>query len=88
MENVDPTRSPSMESWEDVSVNTPVDDGTLAGRRKDRDLRATIHVERGLHLGRTNKEVTKFQLPSQVCSHLPPFLHMFLPTLQFLPSYR
>lgn len=71
MENVDPTRSPSMESWEDVSVNTPVDDGTLAGRRKDRDLRATIHVERGLHLGRTNKEVTKFQLPSQPIIYEP-----------------
>ncbi|PVH85112.1 hypothetical protein DL98DRAFT_558090 [Cadophora sp. DSE1049] len=71
MENVDPTRSPSMESWEDVSVNTPIDDGTLMGRRKDRDLRATIHVERGLHLGRANKEVTKFQLPSQPIVYEP-----------------
>ncbi|KAK0113136.1 SNF1-interacting protein [Cadophora gregata] len=71
MENVDPTRSPSMESWEDVSVNTPIDDGTLTGRRKDRDLRATIHVERGLHLGRANKEVTKFQLPSQPIVYEP-----------------
>lgn len=66
MENDDTTRSPSMESWEDVSLNTPIDDGTLSGRHKDRDLRATIHVERGLHLGRANKEVTKFQLPSKV----------------------
>jgi hypothetical protein len=65
MENDDPLRSPSMESWEDISVNTPIDDGTLGGRRKERDLRAAIHVERGLHIGRTGKEVTKFQLPSQ-----------------------
>lgn len=72
MEHDDPTRSPSMESWEDVSVNTPIDDGTLSGRtRKDRDLRAMIHVERGLHLGKANKEVTKFQLPSHPVVYEP-----------------
>lgn len=72
MENDDPARSPSQESWEDVSVNTPIDDGTLTGRsRKDRDLRATIHVERRLPLGRANKEVTKFQLPSQPIVYEP-----------------
>jgi hypothetical protein len=72
MEFDDPTRSPSMESWEDVSVNTPIDDGTLSGRtRKDRDLRAMIHVERGLHLGKASKEVTKFQLPSQAVIYEP-----------------
>lgn len=72
MENEDPMRSPSMESWEDVSVNTPIDDGTLTGRtRKDRDLRATIHIERGLHLGRGPKEVTKFQLPSHPVIYEP-----------------
>lgn len=73
MEHDDPTRSPSMESWEDVSMNTPIDDGTLYGRsrsRKDRELRASIHVERGLHLGR-NKEVTKFQLPSKPIVYEP-----------------
>jgi hypothetical protein len=73
MENEDPTRSPSMESWEDVSVNTPIDDGTLGGRsRKHQDLRATIPVERGLRLGRANKEVTKFQLPSHPVVYEPP----------------
>lgn len=72
MEHDDPTRSPSMESWEDVSVNTPIDDGTLSGRtRKDRDLRAMIHVERGLHLGKASKEVTKFQLPSHPVVYEP-----------------
>lgn len=66
MENEDPTRSPSMESWEDISMNTPIDDGTLSGRvRRNRDLRTSIHVEAGLHLGRRNKEITKIQLPSQ-----------------------
>jgi hypothetical protein len=73
MENEDPTRSPSMESWEDVSVNTPIDDGTATGRsRKHQDLRATIHVERGLHLGKAHKEIAKFQLPSQPVVYEPP----------------
>lgn len=72
MESDDPTRSPSMESWEDVSVNTPIDDGTASGRnRRDRDMRTSIHVERGLNIGRTNKEVTKFQLPSQPIVYEP-----------------
>lgn len=72
MEKEDPTRSPSMESWEDVSMNTPVDDGTASGRsRRARDLRTAIHVERGLQLGRTNKEVTKFQLPSKPVVYEP-----------------
>ena len=73
MEHDDPTRSPSMESWEDVDVNTPIDDGTIAGRsRKDKDLRATIHVEKGLHhLGKPHKEVTKIQLPSHPVIYEP-----------------
>lgn len=72
MEDDDPTQSPSMESWEDVSVNTPIDNATLTGRsHRDRDLRATIHVERQLQLGRANKEVTKFQLPSKPVIYEP-----------------
>ncbi|KAH6681625.1 hypothetical protein B0J14DRAFT_469321 [Halenospora varia] len=72
MESEDPARSPSMESWEDVDVNTPVDDGTVSGRaRKDRDFRTAIHVERGLHLGRAHKDVTKIQLPSQPVIYEP-----------------
>ncbi|KAL3428428.1 PH domain-containing protein [Phlyctema vagabunda] len=71
MEDEDPTRSPSMESWEDVSMNTPVDDGTAAGRSR-KDVRALIHVERGVQLGRSHKEVTKFQLPSQPIIYEPP----------------
>jgi hypothetical protein len=71
LETEDATRSPSMESWEDISVNTPIDDGTPTGRRKERDLRTTIHVERGLQIGKTGKEVTKFQLPSQPVIYEP-----------------
>ncbi|KAF7879595.1 hypothetical protein EAF04_000790 [Stromatinia cepivora] len=75
MEHEDPTRSPSMESWEDVDVNTPVDDGTIMGHshsRKDRDLRASFHVERTLNFNRKGKEVQKFQLPSQPVIYEPP----------------
>jgi len=75
MEHDDPTRSPSMESWEDVDVNTPIDDGTLHGRRKyshhHHDLRTSIHVERGIHLGKARKEIAKFQLPSQPIVYEP-----------------
>ncbi|EHK99257.1 putative protein SIP3 [Glarea lozoyensis 74030] len=72
MENEDPSRSPSMESWEDVSMNTPIDDGTPSGRARKghHDLRTSLHVERSLHLGR-NKEVAKFQLPSQPVVYEP-----------------
>jgi hypothetical protein len=72
MEDEDPSRSPSMESWEDVSMNTPIDDGTPFGRARKghNDLRTSLHVERSLHLGR-NKEVTKFQLPSQPVVYEP-----------------
>ena len=68
METDDPTRSPSLESWEDVDVNTPIDDGTVGGRSRNhnhRDLKHTIHVERGIHGNKTRKDVTKFQLPTE-----------------------
>jgi hypothetical protein len=84
MEYDDPTRSPSMESWEDVDVNTPIDDGTLHGRRKHHhDLRASIHVERGVHLGRTRKEGAKIQLPSQPVIYEPPNMHRKVVERQF-----
>jgi hypothetical protein len=72
MENKEPSRTPSTESWEDISASTPVDDGTVTGRvRRDRDLRAMVYVDRGLHLGRRKKEVTKFHLPSTPVEYEP-----------------
>jgi hypothetical protein len=71
IETEDPSQSPSIESWEDISVNTPIDDGTSSGQRRERDLRATIHVERGLQLGRSGKELAKFQLPSHPVVYEP-----------------
>ena len=71
MEKEDILRSPSMESWEDVSVNTPIDDGTIGGRSR-KDLKQSLHVERGHNLGRSRKEGNKFQLPSQPVVYEPP----------------
>jgi hypothetical protein len=74
METDDPTKSPSLESWEDVDVNTPIDDGTVGGRSRHhnhRDLKHSIHVERGLQLGQARKEVTKFQLPTHPVVYEP-----------------
>jgi len=72
MEHDDPTRSPSMESWEDVDVNTPIDDGTIAGRtRHHRDLRHAVHIDKGLHVGRMRKDVAAFHLPSHPVIYEP-----------------
>lgn len=72
LETEDPSRSPSMESWEAISRDTPVDNGAPVlghANRQGQDLRATIHVERGLQSG--TKEVTKFQLPSHPVIYEP-----------------
>ena len=84
MEYDDPTRSPSMESWEDVDVNTPIDDGTLHGRRKHHhDLKTSIHVERGFRHGGAHKEGAKIQLPSQPIVYEPPNMHRKVIERQF-----
>jgi len=72
METDDPSRSPSMQSWEDVDVNTPVDDGTVSGRtQQHRDLRHMIHVDKGVHVGRPRKDVAAFHLPSHPVLYEP-----------------
>lgn len=64
-------RSPSMESWEDVSVSTPVDERWTEERVR-KDSRHHIHVvERGLHVARARKDAGKFQLPSQPVVYEP-----------------
>lgn len=75
LETDDPNKSPSMESWEDISVNTPVDNGTLGGRkdlRKERTLKSTFRVEHGLHSVGEKDHITKFQLPSKAIVYEPP----------------
>jgi hypothetical protein len=71
LEEEERTGTPNSESWEDIPANTPIDDGTVAGRiRKDRHMRPTFHVEKGLHLG-GNKGITKFHLPSSPVEYEP-----------------
>ncbi|KAL9114317.1 MAG: hypothetical protein Q9227_001739 [Pyrenula ochraceoflavens] len=79
MEQETGDRSPSLESWEDVSLNTPVDDGTSFGRRpssrRANDLKAPVHVDRTLdnHRGKGSlaQQVAKFKLPSQPVEYVP-----------------
>ncbi|KAK0722888.1 hypothetical protein B0T26DRAFT_852082 [Lasiosphaeria miniovina] len=61
-------RSPSVESWEEVSANTPIDDGTPSGRpvmRRVEDLK--YRLSRGGH----GKPVPKLQLPAHPVSYEP-----------------
>lgn len=60
--------SPSVESWEEVSANTPVDDGTAHGKPVDRRVR-----ELGQQRYRSPKTVRqpKFQLPAHPVIYEP-----------------
>ncbi|MCJ1465121.1 SNF1-interacting protein [Pseudocyphellaria aurata] len=79
IEQDDPASSPSLESWEEVSVNTPFDDGSLlsrhASQRNPRDLRARVLVDGRLYGGASktdeSKENAKIKLPGQPVSHVP-----------------
>jgi VAD1 Analog of StAR-related lipid transfer domain/PH domain len=74
----DNERSPDLESWEEVSLNTPIEDGSARGQmvplRQDRDMRSNLLVDRGLNSQprRHGKEVTRFRLPAHPVVHVPP----------------
>ena len=79
MESQRPVRSSSSESWEDVSISTPMDDGTHGGRHRSRrnlaDLKAPIRVDKSLenqldNYGQT-REGPKFKLPAQPVVYTP-----------------
>ena len=86
MEYEKPSRSPSLESWEDIPVNTPIDDGTEFGRAKRHDLRQVLHVERGN--GRSGNEIAKFQLPSKPVIYEPPDMEHKVVERQFQISSK
>lgn len=79
IEQDDPASSPSLESWEEVSVNTPFDEGSLLSRRESqgnpRDLRARVLVDGRLYGGATktgeSRENAKLKLPGQPVIHVP-----------------
>jgi hypothetical protein len=65
----DDKRSPSVESWEEVSSNTPADDGTPFGRpvlRRGHGSHGRYRSSRGL-----KKPLHKFQLPTHPVVHEP-----------------
>lgn len=79
MEQDGPTRSPSADSWEDVSLSTPVDEGLasfrIPGKKSGRDLRANIYVDKALDMdsGKPGfaKDTPKFRLPAQPVEYVP-----------------
>ena len=79
IEQDDPKNSPSLESWEEVSMNTPVDDASLLNRRTPQQdhhgLRARVLVDGRLYGGASKlediKDNAKFKLPGQPVAYVP-----------------
>jgi len=79
LEQDDPASNPSLQSWPEVSMNPPHDDGPLvkrsASQSNQRDLRASVLIDRSLYPSGSNagetKDVTKFQLPRQPVIYAP-----------------
>lgn len=76
MESEAGDRSPSLESWEDVSPNTPVDTGGSRYRGRastiGTELRGPLRVDRALHQNQPGRAESKFKLPAQPVKYVPP----------------
>ncbi|KKZ58462.1 hypothetical protein EMCG_00953 [[Emmonsia] crescens] len=72
----DITRTPSMESWEDVSLNTPVD-GTsndVNGKRSDALFKSALRLDNNLDMNKhksDHRDAPRFKLPSQPVEYVP-----------------
>ncbi|KAK3313485.1 hypothetical protein B0H66DRAFT_503003 [Apodospora peruviana] len=62
-------KSPSAESWEEVSSNTPIDDGTPYGRPVSRRVR-DLNRSRG-RVGELRRHIPKVQLPTHPVVYEP-----------------
>ena len=81
MEQDDPENSPSIDSWENVSINTPTDGDSdprrKASHRDKRDLRANLFIDRGLYgsstpqLDGAGDSSKAFKLPKQPIVYAP-----------------
>ena len=79
MEQNDSGSSPSVDSWENVSINTPTDGAASPKRcvspRDQRDLRTNLLIDRGLHGDSSAAEGMKrnksFKLPKQPVVFVP-----------------
>ncbi len=63
-------KSPSVESWEEISANTPIDDGTALGRPAPRKL-YDLDGGRAGRLGLARKPIPKLQLPTRAIIYEP-----------------
>ena len=74
LEQDEPTRSPSLESWEDAFAAAPLGGSSSllrnGSQRTARDYRTTVHIDKGLY-GEDGKEVTRFKLPGQPVVYIP-----------------
>jgi hypothetical protein len=66
-EEIDP-RSPSVESWEEVSAHTPIDDGTAAGKAVTPGASDFAYKSRK---GPSRRSLPKFQLPAHPVIYEP-----------------
>lgn len=75
MESDAPTRTPSSGSWEDLSLQTPADEGFDNGnpnQKSEKDVRASIYIEKDLDITKTGRrDVPKFRLPTQPVQFIP-----------------
>ena len=78
LEQDDTANSPSENSWENVSINTPVDGGSTphwpAPHKDQRDLRTNVLIDRGLYgdnLSDSVKRNKSFKLPKQPVAFVP-----------------
>ncbi|KAF2101272.1 hypothetical protein NA57DRAFT_64137 [Rhizodiscina lignyota] len=74
MEVDDAAASPSIDSWEDVDIATPID-GMPASRR-DQDVKASLRIDGTLYrdeagAAAVSKNATKFKLPAQPVLYTP-----------------
>ncbi|ETI22403.1 hypothetical protein G647_06478 [Cladophialophora carrionii CBS 160.54] len=76
METETPDRSPSLESWEDVSPNTPVDTGGPRYRSRasttGTELKGPLRIDRALHHTQIGRRESKFKLPALPVKYAPP----------------
>jgi len=80
LEQEDSKSSPSLESWEHVSMGAPHEESSAVQRntsqRHYKDLKAIVHIDQGLY-GASGKldegrDITKFKLPRQPVLYVPP----------------
>ena len=88
MEQDDPESSPSIDSWENVSINTPTDGDSNSRRnashKDQRDLRASVVVDQGLYgssalqVDGAGDNTKTFKLPRQPIVYAPSGMDMLV----------